>query len=214
MGSYHRLRFGGALSLVKVKVEFPNLAAKLRGAQQRIYDVIAATIQTNRAFLFEIEGAYHGHQKWAPLKLRNGQILSDTGALRKSIAPRSKNGKPIRNTGSLVRYSGGIVQPTVIVGTSLAYAPVHENGATITPKNKPMLWIPLPAGKGATQFAKQLKSGKAAGGPIVVKHAGKTFLLAKKVTIPARPFGQKAWNDVDTKDVMNAIEHVLTEILS
>ncbi len=79
---------------------------------------------------------------WAPLKIRKGQPLRDTGRLNRSITSR------VDSTG-------------VTVGTNVAYAPVHQYGATIVPKTKPSLVFPGPGGK-----------------PI----------FAKKVVIPARPF--------------------------
>jgi len=79
---------------------------------------------------------------WQALKFRKGQPLRDTGRLNRSIV-------------SKVDATG------VTVGTNLIYAPVHQFGATIVPKNKPRLVFPGPNGN---------------------------LIFAKKVTIPARPF--------------------------
>lgn len=176
--------------------------------------MVAATIQTNRKFLFDSEGSYNGHEKWAPLKFRRGMALSDTGALRNSMAPpAATKDRPAKAQGTIVRYSGGIENATVLVGTSLAYAPIHNYGGVIRPKNKPVLWIPLPAHKDATKFARGLRSGKIKG-PVIVEYKGKIFLLAKKVTIPARPFGQEAWNEHDSDEVAKALESVLAKIFA
>jgi phage virion morphogenesis protein len=65
---------------------------------------------------------------WAPLKLRSGQPLRDTGHLA---------GKA-RTT----RYDA----VEAIIGTNLLYAPVHQYGATIKAKNAPFLLFPTPTG--------------------------------------------------------------------
>ena len=79
---------------------------------------------------------------WAKLKIRQGQPLRDSGRLQRSItsAPDSQG---------------------VTVGTNLLYAPVHQFGATITPKKAKRLVFPGPNGK---------------------------LIFAKKSVIPARPY--------------------------
>lgn len=88
-----------------------------------------------------------GGQKWAPLNpgykpmKRNSRILTESGRLRDSI-----NSRPGREA--------------VRVGTNVAYAAVHQFGATIRPKS-------------ASHLVFRLASG---------------LVMAKSVTIPARPF--------------------------
>ena len=76
---------------------------------------------------------------WAPLKMRNGQILSDSGRLKNSLS-----------------YQVG--DDEVQVGTNVKYARTHQFGATIyptsTPKRKKALAFPGPGGK--TIFAKKV----------------------------------------------------------
>lgn len=79
---------------------------------------------------------------WQALKMRKGQPLRDTGRLNRSIV-------------SSVDATG------VTVGTNVKYAPAHQFGATIEPKNKPRLVFKGPGGK---------------------------LIFAKKAVIPARPF--------------------------
>jgi phage gpG-like protein len=83
---------------------------------------------------------------WLPLKHRIGQPLRDTGRLQRSITHRAS-------------------AKDVVVGTNLKYAPLHQFGGTILPKNAPFL---------------AFKSMK--GTP------GETMIFARKVKIPARPF--------------------------
>lgn len=79
---------------------------------------------------------------WLKLKIRQGQPLRDTGRLQRSITSQPD-------------------AQGVTVGTSLRYAPVHQFGATITPKKAKRLVFPGPGGK---------------------------LIFAKKSVIPARPF--------------------------
>lgn len=60
-------------------------------------------------------------QAWAPLKVRAGQPLRDTGRLATSITVNA----------------AGL---TFTVGTNVEYAGVHQNGAVITAKNKRSLY--------------------------------------------------------------------------
>lgn len=80
-------------------------------------------------------------EKWAPLKIRKGQPLRDTGRLQNSIQFRSNDEE-------------------VVIGTNVKYAPTHQFGAVIRPKNGKRL-----------RFI-------GSNGPV----------FAKQVTIPARPF--------------------------
>lgn len=73
---------------------------------------------------------------------KGGQTLVDTAALMKSID-----------------YAA--TSDSVMVGTNLPYARIHQEGGTIRPKNKKHLKFKTPGGK---------------------------FVSAKEVTIPARPF--------------------------
>jgi phage gpG-like protein len=91
---------------------------------------------------------------WKKLAFRQGQPLRDTGKLSASFMAKVEGDK-------------------VIVGTPVAYAPIHQKGMVITAK-------PHNSGTnsiGKRYGAKALKFGNGSGG----------FIYAKKVTIPARP---------------------------
>src|SRR5690606_20982611 len=72
-------------------------------------------------------------QRWAPLKLRDGKPLLDTGRLRNSITSR-------------LVYAGG--ENSVEIGTNVKYAPVQQFGALIKPRHKKFLLFPGAGGKG------------------------------------------------------------------
>jgi phage gpG-like protein len=91
---------------------------------------------------------------WKKLAFRDGQPLRDSGTLSASFVAKEEGDK-------------------VIVGTPVAYAPIHQKGMVITAK-------PNNAGTnsiGKRYGAKALKFKGGSGG----------FIYAKKVTIPARP---------------------------
>ncbi len=147
--------------MIDIKFEFPDWATKIKSQEERLNLFIAAQIQTNRGMIFDKEGAHNGRAKWAPLKFRNGQILSQRGTLRKSIAPSNPNGTA--GPDGIVRFSGD----TIKVGTNLIYArlmndgTVNMPGGVMRPKNAKALRIPLPQGQSANDSAKA--AGKAAG---------------------------------------------------
>jgi phage gpG-like protein len=72
----------------------------------------------------------------------------------------SRQGQPLRNSGRLMNSVTYQVEGTsVVIGTNVKYAPTHQFGATIVPKQKPSL--------------KFMVNGH--------------WVSVKKVTIPARP---------------------------
>lgn len=148
--------------LVSIEMDFPELAEKVKAAEDEINLFIAAQVQTNRGLLFDSEGAHNGHERWAPLRLRNGQIMSRSGTLRKSIAPYNATGQP--GPGGIVRFEGD----TIVVGTTLGYArmmndgTVNLPGGVLRPVNAEALAIPLPSGVMANPEAKKLRK-KASG---------------------------------------------------
>lgn len=114
---------------VQVNFEFPDLLKAFNDAKDRIERTIASTIQTQTGMRFDSEGAHNGHEHWAPLKSRVGQILSLSGTLRKSIAPPGANGKA--GPQGFVRSQGRPANLLVEVGTTVKYASVHNYGETI-----------------------------------------------------------------------------------
>lgn len=135
------------MAKILIRISDEGVKAKLRALDKATQDMqpVYATIGrvlVNRIRLCFKLGIDPWGNPWQALKFRKGQPLRDTGRLNRSIV-------------SKVDASG------VTVGTNLIYAPVHQFGATIVPKNKPRLVFPGPNG---------------------------SLIFAKKVTIPARPF--------------------------
>lgn len=136
--------------------KFPDWERKIRRALPEIKLFIAATMQTNRGLLFDAEGAHNGHEKWAELRFRRGQILSKRGKLRKSMAPIHSGGKA--GPDGIVRITGDVIT----IGTKLGYARMMNDGTAklpggvlrgkkISPKTgRPvMLKIPVESGESA-----------------------------------------------------------------
>lgn len=116
------------------KFEFPDLLGEFERSFDRLSMAIASTVQTQVGMRFNTEGSYNGHERWEPLKMRKGQILSLSGTLRKSISPPIADGRP--GTHGFVDSSGLPSDMIVDVGSKLIYASTHNEGATIVPKNK------------------------------------------------------------------------------
>lgn len=185
---------------VDIKFDMPKLAPILRRNRQRLLLAFAAAIQTNRGLMFDKEGAHNGHKKWAPLKFRNGQILTDRGTLRKSIAPSNPKGQP--GPDGIVQFSGESIK----VGTKVFYAAMMNWGTTklpggvLRPKNAQALRIPLPKGRGATEGAKGLR-----------KSSG-DYIFRKSVRIPERRFD--AWNEEDQQEVDATVANLCALLLN
>lgn len=145
---------------VSISWKFPQWMDKLKAATgTELQLFVAAIMQLNRGMMFDKEGAHNGHRKWAKLKSRAGQILSDRGTLRRSIAPQ---GTGRAGPGGIVKLAGNIVT----IGTNLAYAPMMNWGTT-----------GLPGGVLRPVRAKALR----------FKVGGK-IVFAQQVKIPARRF--------------------------
>ena len=136
-----------AASKLRIALNDAGARAKLQalikaaGDPTPIYQTVGRTILNRIRLCFKL-GIDPWGAPWAALKLRQGQPLRDTGRLNRSIvANPDKNG--------------------VTIGTNVMYAPTHQYGATISPKNAKKLVFPGPGGR---------------------------MIFAKKVTIPARPF--------------------------
>lgn len=143
---------------VDIEFKFPDWGGKLAARRDELDRFQAAIIQTNRGMLFDAEGNDNGHVKWAPLRLRSGQVLSRRGALRRSIAPYAANGQP--GPDGIVRFSGN----EITIGTKLFYAAMMNWGTTglpggvLRPKNAKALKIPLPSGESANKRARSLRA--------------------------------------------------------
>lgn len=185
--------------------KFPNWLEKIQQSEDEINLFIAAMMQTNRGTLFDKEGANNGHQKWAPLKFRRGQILSDKGILRKSMAPIAANGRP--GNDGIVRFQGD----TITIGTKLLYARLMNDGTAkmpggvLRPVNAKALKIPIPGGKEATAGAKKLR--KTAYGD-----ASNKFIFRKSVKIEGRPFD--TWTQEDEEEISEAVMNKIIDVLN
>jgi phage virion morphogenesis protein len=129
------------------KIDDGGARAKLAALQaatsdmRPVYETIGRVLVNRIRLGFKL-GVDPWAAPWAALKIRQGQPLRDTGRLQRSITSQPD-------------------AQGVTVGTSLRYAPVHQFGATITPKKAKRLVFPGPGGK---------------------------LIFAKKAVIPARPF--------------------------
>ena len=211
--------------LIGIEWRFPKFLNALQERMNEVNLFVAANLQTNRGLMFDTSN--QGRTPWEPLKLRDGQPLSQRGALRQSFGPTNDGKKPKMNPGSIVKLGDDVVT----IGTSIKYAIVHNEGAVIKPVKAKFLWIPLPSGKAnssnaPTPAAKKLRKAarkkkgedgwrwvKTKEGALVVRApSGKVFLLAKKATIPKRPMDE--WNEADQQELEEALRNKLVEVLS
>jgi phage gpG-like protein len=226
---------------IDISFRFPEWSAKLRAHEAELNLFQAAVIQTNRGLLFDQEGSRNGHAKWAPLSLRNGQILSKRGSLRKSIAPYNANGQP--GPDGIVKFAGDVIS----VGTSLLYARMMNDGTAkmpggvLRPTKAKALRIPIPEGKNAGPGAKDIQA-KALAPRIAAAHqramlarnpetqakavatwerlmkrakdgAGPVkFIFVKSVKIPPRNFTD--WNEADQAELDGSLVSKVAEILN
>lgn len=141
-----------------IQFKFPDWVSEVKSREGELNLFMAAQIQANRGMLFDQQGARNNHDAWKTLKFRNGQILSNRGALRKSISPFNPKGTP--GPSGIVRFT----EDMIVVGTSLLYARMMNDGTThmpggvLRPKKAKALKIPLPSGQNATQTAKDIRA--------------------------------------------------------
>lgn len=146
------------MGLLEIDFDFPDWAGKLSSCRAELSLFLAAQVQTNRGLLFDAEGARNGHERWPDLSLRNGQILSRRGKLRKSLSPSNPKGVP--GPDGIVRFEGEMI----VVGTHLLYAKMMNYGTTrlpggvLRPKHAKALKIPLPSGESASKKARTIRA--------------------------------------------------------
>lgn len=226
---------------VKIELKFPDIAALIRKNQDEINRFIAAQMQFNRGMLFDTEGSYNGREKWPGLVFRSGQILSQRGTLRKSIAPKAANGKA--GPDGYVRQSAD----TITIGTTLHYASMMNYGTknlpggVLRPVKAKALKIPIPqglkAGEGAKAIQKvsnlrkieelQKRLNRTKSRKVAQKILFKIrelnyrkdfskgpvkFIFVKSVKIPERRFDQ--WNDMDQLEMSEALCNKLVDIIA
>lgn len=178
--------------MIQIGMEVPDLAQIFKESQREILLVLAASMQTNRAMMFDKDGADNGKPRWAPLVLRIGRPLQKTGTLRKSMAPQNDGIRPGRGPDSIVRE----VANTVTIGTTLLYAGMMNDGTTkmsggvLRPVRAKALKIPLDGGK---------------------------YMFRKSVKIPARrmdivtPQDEIEWSDTMAAYIANLLTEATRE---
>ena len=143
--------------MISLSFTVPDLAMVFKKRQRDIMLVLAASMQTNRAMMFDKDGADNGKQKWAPLVLRSGRPLQKTGTLRKSMAPSNDGMRPGKGQGSKLQINGTEVQ----IGTTLAYAPMMNDGTAKMPggvlKAVRAQALKIPLGGGKFMFRKSVR---------------------------------------------------------
>lgn len=128
------------MATIDVQVQDDALVAKLRalerkaGGMQPVYQTIGRVIVNRIRLGFKLGVSPFG-RPWAPLKIRRGQPLRDTGRLQRSIVANA--------TGD-----------GVVIGTNLVQAGVQQFGAIIRPRRAKRLVFPGPGGR--MIFAKQV----------------------------------------------------------
>ncbi len=138
-------------------------AAKKLGNTQALMDSVGDALVSGTLKRFDDEEGPDGN-KWEPsgrAEDDGGQTLTDTGRLRRSI-------------------DYATTSDTVMVGSNLKYARIHQKGGTITPKK-----------------AKKL----------VFKGRGGKKVAVDQVTIPARPY--LGISDEDMDDVKSTMTDFL-----
>lgn len=169
-------------SLVQIRIDGTDFGAMADKLENKIPGLIAATMQTNRGLLFRNSGQWNGHRRWRALRCRDGQPLLDRGTLAQSIGPRNDGVRPGQGVESIVRMSGGL-SGEITIGTSLAYAAVHNFGAIIRPKTKKALAF----------------------------QCGKSWIVVKKVVIPQRRFDNI--NETDKREVQETVANYIANVL-
>lgn len=137
-------------------------------------------------------GAAPDGTPWKPLRFPRvsggSQPLRDTGALMASLSARGAKGH-------IEQYG----RNSLVFGTNLIEARIHQDGGVIKPRNAKKLAIPLtkearragsPRNFADKLFAKRSKKGNLILAAAAPNGQGVTaqYLLVDQVTIPARPF--------------------------
>lgn len=199
--------------MIGIIFKMPKLAAKLLANRGIVDREVIIAVQTNRGRLFSAGGDFNGHQKWKADIFRAGQPLMNRRTLAKSLGPNGKSGNA--GAGGFVKHPGMTKVGDVIVGTKLAYARMMNDGTTKMPggvlrAHSGVLAIPLPAGKKATDVAKQLrKTARTVKNPRTDKN--EKVIFRKSVKIPARPFDTVT--SADAKDFRQAAQAGVARVL-
>lgn len=117
---------------IKIEVQDRAVIAALNrliqagGELAPVLAAIGRQVKTNVQLGF-VQGVDPYGRSWAPLKVRQGQPLRNTGRLTHSIDYR-------------------VAGDSVEIGTNVRYAPAHQFGATIRAKTPKGLIFPVPGG--------------------------------------------------------------------
>lgn len=173
--------------MIKIEFTYPRLEKKFKEKQRDIMLVLAASMQTNRAMMFDKDGADNGKRKWDPLVLRQGRPLQKTGVLRKSMAPTNDGLRPGKEKGSILKINGIKVE----IGSSLKIAPMMNDGTT-----------KMPGGVLRATKAQALK---------IPLENGK-FMFRKSVKIPARRMDEVT--SADEQEWSETLANYITQALN
>lgn len=175
--------------MIKLDLRVPNLARAFKQHHREMLNVLAASMQTNRAMMFDKDGADNGKDQWAPINpmFRAGRPLQKTGTLRKSFAPQNDGLRPGRGKDTVLKMNG----VTVTVGTSLAYAATMNDGTT-----------KMPGGVIKPTRAQALKIPLADGG----------FMFRRSVKIPARPMN--TITELDKQEWAATLSNFIADVLN
>lgn len=173
--------------MVEIRFKMPDLLGRLKRGEKRIVLGMLAAMQENRAQVFDSEGSFNGAPKWKPLKCRDGMILSDTGALRRSIAPSSPTGLP--GPGGAAFATGDLKKKEFYLASKLPYAAMMNWGTT-----------------GLSGGVLRAKPGKS-----LVFDCGGSKVFAQQVKIPARRFDR--FTAEDKRELTLTLRNLLVEVL-
>jgi phage gpG-like protein len=172
---------------IKLEFKVPRWDQIFKKSQRDIMLLLAASMQTNRAHMFDAEGADNGKPKWAPLKFRQGMILSDRGTLRQSMGPQNNGKAPTMRADNIVRFEANKAS----IGTKLAYARMMNDGTASMPDG-----VLRPVRAQALRFM----------GP------GGEYMFRRSVRIPARNMDEITQQDAE--EWSETIANYLSEILA
>lgn len=149
---------------IRLIVNMGGATKVLTTLEGRLADMTPAMVQMKEVVLDSIRQNFEAGGRptaWAPLKYRQGTPLTDTGFLRGSI-------------------TGEVTATSVVVGTNVPYAAIHNYGGTIqipeiVPKTgKALRWI---GGDGQVHFAARTRAH-----PVVIPQ--REFMVLQDSDIP------------------------------
>lgn len=198
--------------MISLKLSMPKLDEIMIAHEKQIMGLLAATMQTNRAMMFDKDGADNGKKKWKDPIFRKGRPLQDSGDLRKSMAPMNDGLRPAYSSNGIVKISGNAVR----IGTNLTYARLMNDGTALLPGgvlkpvNAKALKIPLPSGVKATDDAKDARKGAKS---ITDDFGNKEKVLFRRsVKIPPRNMDEVTKQD--EKEWADTMANYIAEVLN